>query len=124
MNAPVGTRRLIGMESRPCLPRHVRIQFDPVRQQFAVLAPEKVFWPGETGLAILRLADGRTSVAEMVSRLAEVYGAPEDVIAEDVIAFLQEWSDNMLVRVAKTGEGKACTASAPISPGDGDQTVP
>jgi pyrroloquinoline quinone biosynthesis protein D len=124
MNAPARTRPLIGMESRPRLPRHVRIQFDPVRRQFAVLAPEKVFWPGETGLAILRLVDGRTSVAQMVSRLAEDYGAPQDVIAQDVIAFLEEWSDNMLLRVDKAGEGEARTACASASPDVRDRTVP
>jgi pyrroloquinoline quinone biosynthesis protein D len=99
MNAEGPARPIVGPQSRPFLPRHVRIQFDPVRQQFAVLAPEKVFWPDETGLAILRLADGKTSVAKMVKRLAEEYGAPEAVIAEDVVAFLQEWTDRMLLRL-------------------------
>ena len=34
-------RAVISMHSTPSLPKHVRIQFDPVRQAYAVLSPEK-----------------------------------------------------------------------------------
>ena len=54
----------------PSLPKHVRIQFDPVRQAFAILSPEKVFWPNEISLDILRRCDGRSSVAKIVADLA------------------------------------------------------
>ena len=48
------------LDRYPSLPRHVRIQFDPVRQAFAVLSPERVFWPNEISLDILRRCDGRS----------------------------------------------------------------
>ncbi|TIS06528.1 MAG: pyrroloquinoline quinone biosynthesis peptide chaperone PqqD, partial [Mesorhizobium sp.] len=34
-------RAIVSLQSMPSLPRHVRIQYDPVRQAFAVLSPEK-----------------------------------------------------------------------------------
>ncbi|MGI6851228.1 pyrroloquinoline quinone biosynthesis peptide chaperone PqqD [Mesorhizobium sp. 1B3] len=90
---------MVTFQSAPWLPRHVRIQYDPVRQGFAVLSPERVFWPNEISLDILRRCDGRSDVAHIIADLAVEYDAPEAEVAEDVIAFLQEWSDRLLVRV-------------------------
>lgn len=92
-------RVLVSPEAMPTLPRHVRIQYDPVRQAFAVLAPENVFWPNEIGLEILRHCDGRSPVAAIVAGLARDYDAPEEAVAVDVTVFLQEWSDKRLVRL-------------------------
>ena len=54
-------RAIVSSRSAPSRPRHVRIQYDPVRQAFAVLSPEKVFWPNEVSLDILRRCDGMAS---------------------------------------------------------------
>jgi pyrroloquinoline quinone biosynthesis protein D len=91
-------RTLVTMASMPSLPRHVRIQYDPVRQAYAVLGPEKVFWPNEISLDILRKCDGARPVSEIVAELAAEYEADEEDVAADVIEFLQEWSDKLLVR--------------------------
>lgn len=98
MNAPVRRRAVIGEASRPTLPRHVRLHFDPVRRAWALLSPEKILWPDEVSLAILRLCDGSRTVGEIASALAAEYDAPREEILGDVTAFLQEWSDRMLVR--------------------------
>lgn len=92
-------RAVVSPDAVPSLPRHVRIQYDPVRQAFAVLAPENVFWPNEISLEILRRCDGRSPVARIVADLARDYDAPEEDVAADVHAFLQEWSDKLLVRL-------------------------
>ena len=92
-------RKVVSPQAVPALPRHVRIQYDPVRQAFAVLSPEKVFWPNEISLEILRRCDGRSSVGKIVADLASEYNAPEEDVAADVIAFLQEWSDKLLVKL-------------------------
>jgi pyrroloquinoline quinone biosynthesis protein D len=92
------TRILLSSASVPSLPKHVRIQFDPVRQAFAVLSPEKVFWPNEISLDILRRCDGRSTVGQIIAGLAADYAAEEKDVAADVIAFLQEWSDKLLVK--------------------------
>jgi pyrroloquinoline quinone biosynthesis protein D len=92
-------RMAVSPEAVPALPRHVRIQYDPVRQAFAVLSPEKVFWPNEISLEILRRCDGRSSVEKIVADLASEYNAPAGDVAADVTAFIQEWSDKLLVKL-------------------------
>jgi pyrroloquinoline quinone biosynthesis protein D len=95
----VRQRAIAGLDSRPVLPRHVRLQFDPVRQGWALLSPERIFWPDEIGLDILRRCDGEASVEEMIAALAAEYDADEEEVKTDVLAFLQEWADRLLVRL-------------------------
>jgi pyrroloquinoline quinone biosynthesis protein D len=92
-------RAMVSPRSAPSLPKHVRIQFDPVRQAFAVLSPEQVFWPNDISLDILRHCNGRSTVSQIIAHLAAEYDAAEDDVAADVTAFLQEWSDKLLVRL-------------------------
>ena len=92
-------RAIVSQHSVPSLPKHVRIQFDAVRNAYAVLSPERVFWPNDISLDILRRCDGRTDVGGIVAGLAAEYGATEEEIAADVTAFLQEWSDRLLVKL-------------------------
>jgi len=91
-------RSIITRLSMPSLPDHVRIQFDPIRQAWAVLSPERVFWPNDVSLDILRHCDGQTTVAAIITALAGEYDASEDDVAADVVEFLQEWSDKLLVK--------------------------
>ena len=92
-------RAIVSLRSAPSLPKHVRIQYDPVRQAFAVLSPEKVFWPNEISLDILRRCDGRSTVERIIADLAADYDADQEDVAADVVAFLQEWSDKLLVKL-------------------------
>lgn len=85
--------------SKPNLPRHVRLHHDSVRDRWVALAPERVVELDERSLAVLRLCDGSRTIQALASELAKAYDAPEEVIAEDVLAFVQEWSDKMLVRL-------------------------
>lgn len=98
MSAALRQREVIGPDSRPRLPRHVRLQFDPVRGRMALLSPEKILWPDEVSLDILRLCDGASTVSEISARLAAEYDAPVSEIEADVTGFVQEWTDRMLVR--------------------------
>ncbi|MBA8903217.1 pyrroloquinoline quinone biosynthesis peptide chaperone PqqD [Phyllobacterium sp. P30BS-XVII] len=91
------SRAIVSMQSRPMLRPHVRLQYDGVREAWALLSPEKVFWPNEVSLDILRLCDGRLTVAQLITSLADQYAADQEEIAPDVSAFLQEWSDKFLV---------------------------
>jgi pyrroloquinoline quinone biosynthesis protein D len=84
-------RVIVGEATRPLLPKHVRLHFDPVRQRDVVLAPEKVFWPDEISMEILKLCDGNRSVGAIADTLAAEYNA-------DVMEFVQEWSDNLLLK--------------------------
>jgi pyrroloquinoline quinone biosynthesis protein D len=92
-------RTMVSPHAVPSLPKHVRIQYDPVRQAFAVLSPEKIFWPNEISLEILRRCDGGATIEKIIADLAREYDAPEEAVAADVTAFLQEWSDKLLVKL-------------------------
>ncbi len=69
-------RPIVTAESKPHFPKHARLQFDPLRRSFAVLAPERVFWPDEVAVDILKLCDGNRTVAAIAEHLAGEYEAP------------------------------------------------
>ena len=94
-------RALATAESKPYLPRHVRLQFDSTRGRFAVLAPERVYWPEGTAVEILKLCDGERTVSALAGRLAEEYAAPVETIQADVLEFIQSWTDLRLLRLSK-----------------------
>lgn len=97
--APSRTRALATPQSRPRLPSHVRLHFDPVRGATALLSPEKVLWPDEVSLAILKRCDGTASATAISAALAAEYETDESEVRRDVLSFLQDWSDRMVVRL-------------------------
>ncbi len=90
-------RLVIDGNTRPRLPPYIRLRFDDVRQAWVVLAPEKVMWPDEISVDILKRCDGAATADEVIDALSEEYDAPRDAIEADVIAFLQEWADRRLI---------------------------
>lgn len=99
MIAPSPKRAYVTPEAVPVMPRHVRLHFDKIRDRYVVLAPEKIYWPDEISIEIINLCDGKRSVAEIASVLAADYTASEDVILKDVMEFVQEWSDRLLMKI-------------------------
>ena len=95
---PARTRHIVTDLSQPRFPAHVRLQFDELRDRWALLAPEKVYWPDEVSVAILSRCTGGRIVSEIVLDLAEEYDAPVEEIGPDVLEFLQEWSDRRVIR--------------------------
>lgn len=93
----IPSRALVTDQSTPQLKKHVRLHFDKVRNAWALLAPEKVLWPDEISLSILKLCDGSMSVDAMVNGLATEFEADRQEVRDDVRQFLQEWSDRALV---------------------------
>lgn len=91
-------RKIIDTASRPALPHHVRLQHDKHRDAWVVLAPERVYWPDEPSVAILNHCDGRTSAGQIAAALSEEFNAPLEDVEPDVLSFLQEWSDKLLIR--------------------------
>jgi pyrroloquinoline quinone biosynthesis protein D len=96
-NTVTRNRLMIDAGTRPRLPPHVRLQFEPVRQAWTLLSPEKVMWPDETSLDILRRCDGSMSVADIIEALASDYDAEPEVVRDDVLEFLQTWADRRLI---------------------------
>lgn len=71
--------------NRPHLARRVRLQWDPVREQHVLLAPEEILVLNQTGATILGLCDGERTVVEIV---AELRGQYNHVDEDEVRGFL------------------------------------
>ncbi|PJM97760.1 pyrroloquinoline quinone biosynthesis peptide chaperone PqqD [Streptomyces sp. CB01373] len=70
---------------RPRLARHVRLAFSRTRQRPVLLHPETVVVLNGSGADILRLCDGRHTVAEIVAELGAHY---DSVPGDEVRRFL------------------------------------
>ena len=92
-------RAIVTPESKPLFPKYVRMQFDGVRKRFAVLAPERVYWPDDVSADILKLCDGKRSIAAIASELSQSYSAPVETIQADVLEFIQSWTDLHLLKL-------------------------
>jgi len=93
----VSARTVIVETSVPRLPRGVRLKFDQPRDQWVVLAPERMYVLDAIALAIVRGCDGAASVADIVDRLVDAYGAPREVISSDVVKLLQDFADKGVI---------------------------
>ena len=90
-------RSIVDNHSKPGLPKHVRLQFEPVRNRWAVLAPERVYWPDDISLSILQRCNGATRTDDIIHALCIEHNAQIDIVRKDVLGFLQEWSDKRLI---------------------------
>ncbi len=67
--------------NRPQLARHMRMEWDPTREQHVLLAPEGVIALNQTGATILGLCDAERTVAEITEELRAKY----DRVADDEV---------------------------------------
>jgi pyrroloquinoline quinone biosynthesis protein D len=81
----------------PRLPRHIKFRFDEARQQWLLLAPERVLMPDEIAVEILKLCDGAADVGSIADTLAAKFAAPRDVVGKDVMQMLQDLADKGVV---------------------------
>ena len=86
-------RLVVSEATKPRLPSYVRLHHDPVRGAWALLSPEKVMWPDEISLDILRRCDGASSAGEIVTALAGEYDADPAMVRDDVV-----WADRLAGR--------------------------
>ena len=86
-------RTIISDASVPRLPRHVKFRFDEARQQWLLLAPERVLMPDEIAVEIIKLCDGVATVGAISDALAAKYAAPREQVGGDVIVMLQDLAD-------------------------------
>ncbi len=92
------TRTMITGDSRPALPKHIKMRHDAGRDRWIILAPERVFNPDETAVSVLRLCDGQRSVNDIAAILSKEYQAPIEEITNDIVAMLQDLSDKGVVK--------------------------
>ena len=79
--------------SVPVFPRGVRFRFNKTKEQWVILAPERLLVPDETAVEVLKLCDGSASVGAIIDDLTQRFKAPRDEIGKDVTAMLQDLAD-------------------------------
>ncbi|MCP5364706.1 MAG: pyrroloquinoline quinone biosynthesis peptide chaperone PqqD [Hyphomicrobiales bacterium] len=83
-------RVIVGEKDVPRLAPHVRLNFDDRRQQWVVLAPERVIIPDEIAVEVLRHCTGAVSLGAVIDTLVGEYSAPREEIARDVIDLVED----------------------------------
>jgi pyrroloquinoline quinone biosynthesis protein D len=81
----------------PRLAAGVRLRHDAARDRYVLLSPETVAVLNGTSAAILRLCDGRRSVAEVVAELRAGY---DGVVEDEVRAFLARMAAKRYVEMS------------------------
>ena len=91
-------RTVITAESKPAMPRYIKMRHDEGRGRWLILAPERLFDPDPIAVEVLKLCDGLRTVGDIADHLAKEYNAPREDIEADIVAMLQDLADKGVVK--------------------------
>jgi len=91
--------RIVSDESKPRLPRGVRLIDSPAQGGVVLLAPERVFKPDAIAVEILKRCDGAATVATIAEELSATYNAPRERVIADVKTLLGALADKQLLEL-------------------------
>lgn len=74
----------------PTFPHGVRVRYDERREEWVLLAPERVLKLDGIATEIVKLVDGARTIAAIVDDLSGRFDARRDLISGDVRAFLAQ----------------------------------
>lgn len=89
----------ISADTRPRLPRGVRLVHNEAQDGWVLLAPERVFKADAIAAEIVKRCTGEATFAEIVDDLARTYAAPRERIAVDAGALLRSLADKKLLEL-------------------------
>ncbi|KLD71975.1 MULTISPECIES: pyrroloquinoline quinone biosynthesis peptide chaperone PqqD [Xanthomonas] len=89
----------ITRESQPALRAGVRLQHDRARDQWVLLAPERVVELDEIALVVAQRFDGARSLAQIAQELAAEFDADATEIEVDVIELTTTLHQKRLLRL-------------------------
>ena len=92
-------RQLIENSSVPRLVDQIRLHHDKTREQWVLLAPERVLELGGPAVDIIKQCDGVKTVANIVTTISAEYNAPEDEITTDIFEMLQSLLDKRFLQI-------------------------
>ena len=98
MNTPAAAPS-ISPDSRPRLPRGVRLVHSEAQGGWVLNAPERLFKPDPIAYEILKRCTGEASFDAIVDDLAAIFGAPRERIGADVATLLQGLADKKLLEL-------------------------
>ena len=77
----------------PRFPKHVKFKYNKPRDEWVILAPERLVKLDDIAVEILKLIDGKKTVKIISTEVSEKFKAPSEVILSDVKEMLQQLSD-------------------------------
>lgn len=90
----MSARAIADRYSRPKLVAHRQLRFDKVRGSWTIQAPERAYLLDEIAHQIVLRCDGESTVERIIDDLCQSFAdAPRDVIAADVLKFVQDFAD-------------------------------
>ena len=99
---------------RPALAPKARLKRDARSGRYLLLYPERGMELNATGVAIVQLCDGQTTVSDIVATLASRYAStPPGVVESEVLTFLGALEERALL--ARTHPERGGAASAGVA---------
>ena len=86
-------------DSRPLLPRGVRLVHNEAQGGWVLLAPERVFKADAIAAEIVKRCTGEVTLEAIVDDLAKSFNAPRERILTDVTAMLRGLADKKLLEL-------------------------
>ena len=90
---------LIPSDSRPRLPRGVRLTHNEAQGGWVLLAPERIFKADAIAAEILKRCTGEATLAAIVDDLAAAFNAPRERIHADVTKILSGLAEKKLLEL-------------------------
>ena len=77
----------------------IKFRFDPTRDAWIILGPERLFLPDEHAVEVLKLVNGASTVGQIAASLAEKFDAPLPTITADIWPMLQSLAASGAIRL-------------------------
>jgi pyrroloquinoline quinone biosynthesis protein D len=90
---------LLTPQSRPRLPRGVRLVHNEAQGGWVLLAPERVFKADAIAAEVVKRCTGEATLEAIIDDLAKTFGAPRERVLADVTALLQGLADKKLLEL-------------------------
>jgi pyrroloquinoline quinone biosynthesis protein D len=87
----------INADAKPRLPRGMHLKHDATRDEWLLMAPERVLKLNGVAVEILKRCDGNATLSEIVDQLAAAFAADRALIDKDVRALLAELAAKRMV---------------------------
>ena len=89
----------IAAESRPRLPRGVRLVHNEAQGGWVLLAPERIFKADAIAVEVLKRCTGESTLDAIVDDLAKTFNAPRERIHADVSKLLGGLAEKRLLEL-------------------------
>lgn len=89
----------IASDTRPRLPRGVRLVHNEAQGGWVLLAPERVFKADAVSVEVLKRCTGEATFAAIIDELATAFNAPRGRILADVTTMLRGLADKRLLEL-------------------------